>query len=149
MRRITLTGYSALVLLVTLWPSPPDPTASGLIRTVLDRLHDVGLPDALDIVFVEAAANVAMFVPLGALLPAAAVLPRVNRARPWLAVPVLAAFSGLIETTQLLLPERVPTLQDVVMNTTGGALGVAALLLLDRRRAARAAAAARTAAPAA
>ena len=134
MRRITLTGYTALVLLVTLWPAPPDPYAPGLLRTVLERLHDAGLPAAVDVTFVEAAANVAMFVPLGVLLPPAAVLPRVTRARPWLAAGVLAAFSGLVETVQLLLPQRVPTLQDVVLNTLGGVVGIAALALADRRR---------------
>lgn len=130
--RVTLTGYILAVLLVTQWPTLPDPNGPGWVRTLLAALHDVGLPAAVDLPLIEALANVAMFVPLGLLLPAA------TRLRPWTAVPVGAAFSTLIELSQLaFLPHRQPTVQDVVMNTLGAAIGAVVVLTVRRRRAAR------------
>lgn len=134
--RVTLSGYIGLVLLITQWPTPPDPYGPGWVRTVLDVLHDAGLPQSVDLALLEALANVAMFVPLGLLLPAA------TRWRPWVAVPAGAAFSTLIELSQLaFLPNRVPSIQDVVMNTLGAAVGAGVVLAVRahaRRRAATA-----------
>jgi len=132
--RITLTGYVVVVLVITQWPLPPDPYGPGWVLDGLGWLHDHGLPQAVDLPVVEALANVALFVPLGLLLPAA------TRWRPWVAVPVGAVFSTLIEISQLLfLPHRFPTVQDVVMNTLGAAIGAAVVLgarAARRRRAA-------------
>ena len=131
--RFTLTGYVVVVLLITQWPLPPDPYGPGWVQSALAWLHDVGLPQAVDVPLVEALANVAMFVPLGLLLPAATLL------RPWAAVPVGAVFSTLIELSQLaFLPHRFPTVQDVVMNTLGAAIGAAVVLAVRARRARRA-----------
>jgi glycopeptide antibiotics resistance protein len=130
--RITLLGYLGMVLVVTLWPDPPDPGGLGWLEQGLRWWSGRGLPGG-DIAVVEAVANVVMFVPLGVLLPAA------TRLRPVRAVPVGAALSVLIELTQLaFLPHRVATVGDVLMNTLGAAVG-AALLVAGRRRRARAA----------
>ena len=129
--RITLLGDVAAVLLITQWPDPPDPGTLSWLRRVLAQLHDNGLPGAVDLPVVEALANVAMFVPLGLLLPVA------TRTRAWLAVPAGAGFSALIELSQLtFLPHRVASVQDVVMNTLGAALGAAVLLAIRAWRAA-------------
>ena len=129
--RITLLGYLAAVLLITQWPDPPDPGTLSWLQRVLAQLHDSGLPGAVDLPVVEALANVAMFVPLGLLLPAA------TRTRAWLAVPAGAGFAALIELSQLIfLPHRVASVQDVVMNTLGAALGAAVLLAIRAWRAA-------------
>lgn len=129
MPRITLSGYTAAVLVITQWPTPPDPYGPGWLRSALDALHDAGLPQAVDVTLVEALANVAMFVPLGLLLPAA------TRLRPWAAVPLGAAFSVLIELSQLaFLPHRSATVQDVVMNTLGAGIGAAVVLVARHRR---------------
>ncbi len=110
-----------------MWPDPGDP-GNGWPAATLAWLHALGLPRAVDLVVVEAAANVAMFVPLGVLLLVA------TRLRPAVAVVVGAAFSGLIELTQLtLLPQRVPTVQDVVMNTLGAVVGAAVVVALRTR----------------
>jgi len=83
----------------------------------------------VDVVRLEALANVALFVPLGLLLPLA------TRARPWSAVPTGAALSTLIELTQLaFLPHRFATVQDVVLNTLGAALGAGVVLVARARR---------------
>src|SRR5665647_2596084 len=121
--RITLLGYIAAVLLITQWPDPPDPGSLGWLQRALAWLHDNGLPGVVDVLVVEALANVVMFVPLGLLLPLA------TRTRAWLAVPAGAGFAALIELSQLtFLPHRVASVQDVVMNTLGAALGAAVLL---------------------
>jgi D-alanyl-D-alanine carboxypeptidase len=81
---------------------------------------------------VEAAANVLLFLPVGAL--AALVLARHNRLLP---LALGAGLSVAVETTQSVLPGRVPDLVDVAANTAGTALGVglAAVGLARSRRA--------------
>jgi len=79
----------------------------------------------------EAAANVLLFVPVGAGL---ALFRR--RPRFWVAVLLLASISVGIEVVQSALPARTPSLRDIATNTTGGALGL--LVVLLGRRVARA-----------
>ncbi|MDC7121632.1 VanZ family protein [Cellulomonas fimi] len=119
-----LVVYLAGVARLTLWPEPAPDATFGLVRAVLAWLQDRGLP--VTYAGTEAVANVALFVPFGLLV---GVLLR----HPWWAVALGAATSAAIETAQLaFLPSRVPTVQDVVMNTLGTALGVAALLVARR-----------------
>ena len=132
MHDVTLLAYIVVVLVITLWPSPPDPGSIPLLLRVLDWAHGVGLPDAFDLVTLEVVANVVMFVPLGALLASSA---RVRR--PWLAVALAAALSAAIETTQIALPDRVPTAADVVANTAGAAVGAAVVVGLHAWRSGR------------
>jgi glycopeptide antibiotics resistance protein len=70
--------------------------------------------------------NVVLFVPLGFLLPAA--LRSLHRA--WPTLLVAAALSVLIETTQAILPEHATDVDDVILNTTGAALGFFAFSLI-------------------
>lgn len=63
----------------------------------------------------SAVANVAIFVPVGALLAL-----RTGRAR---AVLAAAAFSATIEVLQLAVPGRTTSVDDLIWNTTGAALG--------------------------
>ena len=76
---------------------------------------------------IEDAANVLLFVPVGAL--AAWVL---RRSGPLLPLVSGAAVSVLVELAQTLLPGRVPDLVDVATNTAGAAVGVAFATLLSR-----------------
>ena len=80
-------------------------------------------------------ANVVLFLPLGVLL--ALLLPPRRR---WVAVPVLATASVLVELVQhVALPRRFATGWDVLANTTGAVLGVVLVVVsmaLLRRRAA-------------
>ncbi len=123
MHDVTLLAYIACVLVVTLWPSPPDPGSNAWVLGLLDWAHAVGVPEAFDLVTAEVVANVLMFVPLGLLLASSARTPR-----PWLAVAAGLALSAAIETTQIALPGRVPTVTDVVANTSGAAIGTAAVV---------------------
>ncbi|HUX72242.1 MAG TPA: VanZ family protein [Cellulomonadaceae bacterium] len=140
-----LVAYTAFVLVVTWWPSPQSTNAPRWETTILDAIHGVGIPMTMPVL--EALANVGMFVPLGMLLVpwwsarptrrgrAAASAP----ARATAAVLVRTVLTGLaltivIETVQLAIPGRYSTVQDVVMNTLGAAVGGGATLLVRRPR---------------
>lgn len=139
----TFAAYLAAVLVVTLWPSPQSTAAPGWATATLDALRGLGIPMTLPVL--EASANVVMFLPFGALgLP----LLRGTMARrrgtapgAWRAVGLVtlagAVLSAAIELTQNVLPGRVPTVQDVVLNTGGallGALAAAAVLAVVTAR---------------
>ncbi len=125
----TFVAYLAAVLVVTLWPSPQSTDAPGWATSTLGFLDGIGIPLTLPVL--EASANVVMFGPFGVLgVP----LLRGTAARRRGAAPgvlravglvTLAGFalSAAIELTQNLLPGRVPTVQDVVLNTAGALLG--------------------------
>jgi hypothetical protein len=79
--------------------------------------------------------NIILFIPLGVLI--GLWLGRRLGQGPWRAILVLAAISVSFETLQLFIPVRSPSIDDVIANTVGGALGV----LFVRRLSASAAAA--------
>lgn len=139
----TFAAYLAAVLVVTLWPSPQSTDAPGWATSTLGFLQGLGIPITLPVL--EALANVVMFGPFGVLgvplLRGAA--PRRGGAVPgvWRAAGLVTlagcALSVAIELTQNLLPGRVPTVQDVVLNTAGALLGavlVAAVLAVGAAR---------------
>lgn len=118
--RFAIVVYLAAPAILTL---RSDPSGGALqffyevlgegVRTVTFGQAEVSLREA------EALANVLLFVPLGALLPLAF---------PGSLLTVLlaaAAFGSLgVEALQyLFLPERVPSLLDVLLNTGGAAIG--------------------------
>lgn len=127
--RITFAAallYLVAVALIVFWPTPVDRPASGQLHTVLDWLHQRGLPEFIGYNKVEFAANIAMFIPMGYI--AATWLKKV-----WLGVIVGALASCLIELGQeVLLPERYATGLDVLANTTGAGLGAALYYLIHR-----------------
>lgn len=130
-----LVVYLALVARLTLWPAPAPSSTFDVVRAVLDWLSGWGVP--ITYAGLEAGANVVMFLPFGVLV---GLLVR----RSWLVVVLGFALSATIELAQLLfLPSRVPTVQDVVLNTLGAALGVLGLRLVRSVAARREAAATR------
>lgn len=125
-----LAVYLGAVTAVTMTPGRTHDSSLGIVRTVLAWLDERGVP--LPFASVEAVANVVMFVPFGVLVGLLLGLRR------WWAVVLLgAATSVVIETVQRVVPERYSTVQDVVMNTLGAAVGVAALAWWLARRARR------------
>lgn len=121
--------YLALVARLTLWPAPAPSSTFDLVRSVLAWLSRTGIP--LTYAGLEAGANVVMFVPFGVLV---GLLVR----RWWLVVLLGFGLSAAIELAQLFfLPTRVATVQDVVVNTLGAALGVLGLHLVRWRMARR------------
>lgn len=116
---LLFAAYSVALTLIAFWPSPVDGGIAGFIDRVLNALHRFGVPERVDYDLVETGSNVALFIPFGVL--AAAYLP-LNMS--WIAVVAGAFASVLIEAGQeLFLPGRFATLQDVLANTLGAALG--------------------------
>lgn len=105
--------------LIAFWPSPVDQPVQGELANVLQFLHAHGIPAWFNYQFVEASANVVLFVPFGAV--AALAYPK----KHWWQIGILGlCVSGCIELGQLLLlHNRFASLQDVVTNTSGAAIG--------------------------
>jgi len=127
--RIVIGVLLAVCLLIMLgiafWPTPVDEGGRDTLLAIIDRLQDAGAPAWFDYRFVESAANVALFIPLGALL--ALELPL----RLWWIAPLTTTlFSVAIELGQTLLPERVATVADVYANATGGLFGAVIVLVV-------------------
>lgn len=76
--------------------------------------------------FIFLAGNVALFVPFGVIAAA-----RARRAA--LVVGAGFALSVAVELIQTFVPGRTPSVDDVILNVTGAALGVAVSLLLRAR----------------
>ncbi|GAA4629096.1 VanZ family protein [Cellulomonas oligotrophica] len=132
--RVLLVIYLAAVAAVTLGPAPADAGTLSRVERLVAWLTAHGLP--VTYLGVEAVANVVMFVPFGVLVSLA--LPARARGGDRVVVPLALVTSAAIETVQRWLPTRVPTVQDVVLNTVGAALGLLALrvvLAVRRRRA--------------
>lgn len=125
-----LAGYAVALALVLGWPTPVDASLHSTLQSVLDWLHGQGVPLWVGYAKVEFAANIVLFVPLGALLALEL------RRRPWwLAVVAAFSISLLAELGQgLLRPERFATGWDVIANTLGTIVGVALSAAISRRR---------------
>lgn len=111
--------YLVVVLVVTLWPTTIDSGLSPYIDRLLAKLWSKGVPTFVDYGFIEFAANIAFFVPVGFLL---GVLCPYRLW--WLAVVGGGLLSVTVETAQgVFLSGRVSSAADVVANTTGAVIG--------------------------
>ncbi|BCW64210.1 VanZ family protein [Arthrobacter sp. StoSoilB22] len=126
--RIAVTAYLAGLALVGFWPTPVDKPILGTLSRVLKYVHRLGVPDWIDYHFIEASANVAMFIPLGIL--AALPLPT----KPWWYLAAIGLLASLcMEFGQLVfISARFSSLVDVVTNTCGAVIGIASARLLAR-----------------
>jgi len=107
-----------------LWPTPVDRGLHGELNTVLAVLHGHGAPAFVNYAFVEGAANILMFLPLGLL-----VTLMLARTLWWVAPLAGAVASTGAELAQLyFLPNRFATMDDVIHNTTGAVIGTAIVL---------------------
>ncbi|MDQ0922300.1 glycopeptide antibiotics resistance protein [Pseudarthrobacter sp. W1I19] len=117
-QRIWQTVLAAMLIplaLLAFWPAPVDQPVQGLLIDVLELLHKHGIPHWIDYGFVEASANVALFVPLG--LSATLALPE---KRWWQIGAFGLLISGCIELGQLLfLHNRFASPLDLVTNLLG------------------------------
>ncbi|WP_255527061.1 VanZ family protein [Pseudarthrobacter sp. BIM B-2242] len=105
--------------LIAFWPSPVDAPVEGQLAGVLKFLHANGFPEWFNYHFVEASANVVLFVPLGVV--AAVAFPK----KYWWQIGILGFIvSGCIELGQLLfLHNRFASPLDLVTNTGGAVIG--------------------------
>jgi VanZ family protein len=117
-----------IIAVIVFWPGPPDADGQTALRRYLNYAHWHGLPRRIDYNLVQNLANVAMFLPIGLL--GALALYRRN----YLVVIYAGLASGLIESVQLILPDRVSSWQDITANTAGAFLGLLCAIPALRRR---------------
>jgi acetyltransferase-like isoleucine patch superfamily enzyme/VanZ family protein len=127
---VLLMVYLATLACIGFWPTPVDRPMSGFLHDLLSALQQHAVTAGIDYKFVETAANVCLFVPLG--LFAALLLPA---RRWWLAVLIGLTTSAAIEAVQFLaLSQRDASLRDVTANTVGALIGATAVRLSRIRR---------------
>ncbi|MEA3550218.1 VanZ family protein [Pseudarthrobacter sp. C1] len=120
--------------LVAFWPTPVDKPVAGTLAGILNFLHRHGIPAWFNYQFVEAAANVVLFVPLGLVASVG------FTQKPWWQIGLFGLMvSACMELGQLMfLHNRFSSLQDLVTNTSGAVIGalLAAVTLkrLEARR---------------
>lgn len=124
--RVALVGYLLFVGFTVWLPAAVSSTVTGLVGVMARWVAEAGIaPYQPSAVVLEILANVALFVPVGLLLPFA--WPRL---RLWQVTLAGGLLSVVIETVQGLMPSRFPTLSDVIANTTGTFLGAVITCLL-------------------
>lgn len=124
---IIAAGVYALALaLVGLWPKPVDSDVNVIgYEPVARIIAALGLNPYQGYDLIEGLANIALFIPFGVL-----VLLIWPSWRWWQAVALAFATTVTIEVLQQLLrPERFASVEDVVNNTLGGAIGAAAVVV--------------------
>lgn len=128
--RFVLLVCLALLGVIGYWPSPVDRPIQGEITHILLVLHAHGWPGWINYAFVEASANVALFVPMGFV--ASLAFP----ARRWWYAAMLGLLaSGSMELgQQLFLHNRFASPVDLVTNTAGCTLGALIAQLMIRLR---------------
>jgi VanZ family protein len=122
-------AYGLALALIGLWPTPVDRNLAIVqLPPVAWVLRHLGLEPWEGYNLIEFSANIVLFVPLGILV----LLWRTDWG--WGRATLLAfAATVTIEVLQnVLRPERFASINDVVANTLGGALG--ALLVVAARR---------------
>jgi len=117
-----LVSYLAVLISASLWPTPVD--GGGFIwyltSEVLKFAQQVSWLHWLQYSQLEALANMLLYLPLGVFL-----VLFIRKAPIWLLVISPALVSMAAEGIQrLFLPARYPTLDDVINNSIGGAIGV-------------------------
>jgi len=125
--RILLAVFAVLLVLVVLTPSQGN-GALDLTQLLAQWVASWGLPYGSTFYAVEFLANIALFVPVGVLVPLAC-----GSMRP--GVLVLAVLLGFavslgIEFAQMAIPGRVSDPRDLLSNTLGAVAGVVLLLLV-------------------
>lgn len=130
--RWVLVAMLVPLAFVAFWPTPIDQPVQGDLARLLRFLHRNGIPAWFNYKFVEAGANVVLFVPVGAVARLA--FP----SKHWWQIGAFGlVISGCMELGQLLfLDDRYASPSDLVTNTGGAVIGaLAAVLIVNRLRA--------------
>ncbi|WP_156810695.1 VanZ family protein [Arthrobacter sp. FB24] len=107
---------------VAFWPSPVDKPVQGELAGVLILIHALGIPRWVNYSFIEAAANIVLFVPVGVVASQAFPSKHI-----WQLGSFGLAVSGCMELgQQLFLHDRFASPLDLVTNTAGCVIGVLA-----------------------
>lgn len=117
-----LAAMLAPLALVAFWPTPVDQPVQGELAAFLIIIHAVGIPGWVNYSFIEATANVLLFVPVGVVS---------SQAFPGKRFWQIGAFglvvSGCAELgQQLFLHDRFASPLDLVTNTAGCVIGALA-----------------------
>lgn len=117
--RVALVAYLLFVGFTVWLPATVSARVTGLVGILARWVAEAGIASyQSSAIVLEFLANVALFVPIGLLLPIAW-----SRLRLWQVVLLGALLSGLIESVQGLMPSRFPTISDVMANTLGTLIG--------------------------
>lgn len=109
----------AIIVTITMWPTPVDAPFSGTLKSLFATLHRDGVPAWVNYDLLQTSSNVLMFVPLGALIASVVWAPFW-----WVSGVIGLALSLTIELTQyVLLPHRFATAGDLIANTAGALIG--------------------------
>lgn len=127
--RVLLLPYLVALGLIVWLPGQDAEAVTGIVATVARMLEGWGVPFDVGYPVLEFIANIALFVPFGALVAMA--WPALQA---WKIIAAGAATSIIIEVVQIALPTRFPTVSDVIANTLGAAVGFAVVAMLRRRR---------------
>jgi glycopeptide antibiotics resistance protein len=117
--RLALIAMMIPLALIAFWPTPVDQPVQGLLARILRFLHRSGIPEWFSYSFVEASANVALFIPIGFVSTLA--FPQ----QAWWRIGAFGLLiSGCIELGQLLfLQDRFASPWDLVTNASGAVIG--------------------------
>jgi len=119
--KIGLALNLAILATVGFWPEPVDKPFNGTMSTLLAYIHALGVPGWLNYDFVEAAANVVLFIPFGFLVASA--LPT---KASWQLILLGTIVSACMELGQFFfMTARYPSALDVITNTAGTFIGIA------------------------
>jgi glycopeptide antibiotics resistance protein len=117
-----LAAMMVPLALVAFWPSPVDKPVQSELAGFLFLLHALGIPSWVNYSFIEASANVVLFVPLGAVASLAFPVKRL-----WQLGAFGLVVSGCMELgQQLFLHDRFASPLDLVTNTAGCVIGTVA-----------------------
>ncbi|MBC7519195.1 MAG: VanZ family protein [Microbacteriaceae bacterium] len=138
--RIALALYLVIVGCFTLGPSAPR-NSDRWISEILRGLSRSDVTSWLTFSRIEFVANVAMFLPIGALALAAFSPTNTGFSRPILRRALSCVLFGvaltiIIETAQQFIPGRVSDPRDLAANSIGTLLGVASSVAVVEVRAA-------------
>ena len=124
--RVMLVPYLAVLAWVVFAPAREAGRVTGLVPAIAQLLGVVGVPFDPAYLVLEFLANIALFVPLGALLALAS-----TRLPGWAIIVAGFASSVTIELVQLALPSRFSTVSDVVANTLGTGCGLLVVVVVS------------------
>lgn len=117
--RLILAAMLVPLAFIAFWPSPVDEPIQGLLARILRFLHHNGIPTWFNYRFVEASANMALFIPLG--IVASLAFPKKHW---WQIGAFCLLISGCMELGQLLfLHNRFASPVDLMTNTAGAVMG--------------------------
>ena len=129
---VLLAAYLVVLALVVLWPEPVDKPANHEVYASIIWFHEHGLA-WVTYDTIEFTSNVLMFLPFGIILTVL-----LGRRLWWLSTLAAVALSTGIELIQLVaLPDRYPSVRDVIANSVGALIGSLLVLLIGTLNARR------------